>query len=104
MEDHSAPVFAYHTWFHVGSRNEKQGTTGIAHLFEHLMFKETENTKEGEFDRILKNKAEKSMQPLMLIGHFIVRVCPSEGFHFDSRHLKPTACNICDFEPRTTRC
>src|SRR5512137_1590253 len=51
LEDHSAPVFAYQTWFNVGSRNERDGITGIAHLFEHLMFKETKNLKEGEFDR-----------------------------------------------------
>ncbi|MFH1263060.1 MAG: pitrilysin family protein [Pseudomonadota bacterium] len=56
LEDHSAPIFAYHTWFNVGSRNEKEGTTGIAHLFEHLMFKETKNLKEGEFDRILEEQ------------------------------------------------
>lgn len=51
VPDHSAPVFACHTWFDVGSRDEKPGTTGIAHLFEHLMFKETKNLAEGEFDK-----------------------------------------------------
>jgi zinc protease len=56
LEDHSAPIFAYHTWFNVGSRNEREGTTGIAHLFEHLMFKETKTRKEGEFDRILEEQ------------------------------------------------
>ncbi|MEZ4704035.1 MAG: pitrilysin family protein [Bdellovibrionota bacterium] len=59
MEDHSSPVFAYHTWFNVGSRNEREGITGIAHLFEHLMFKETKNRKEGEFDRILEEQGGK---------------------------------------------
>lgn len=56
LEDHSAPVFAYHTWYNVGSRNERDGITGIAHLFEHLLFKETKNTKEGEFDKILEEQ------------------------------------------------
>ena len=37
-EDHKAPVVAINTWYHVGSKNEKQGKTGFAHLFEHLMF------------------------------------------------------------------
>jgi len=37
-EDHSAPVIAYHTWFRVGSRHDREGKTGLAHLFEHLMF------------------------------------------------------------------
>lgn len=55
FEDHRAPVFSYHTWFKVGSRHEKPGKTGIAHLFEHLMFKETANTPEGEFDRLMEH-------------------------------------------------
>src|SRR5688500_18977650 len=50
LEDRSAPVVAYHTWFHVGSRHEREGKTGLAHFFEHLMFRETENLPEGEFD------------------------------------------------------
>jgi len=54
MEDHSAPVVAYHTWFRVGSRHEVEGKTGLAHLFEHLMFNETVNLKSGEFDRKLE--------------------------------------------------
>lgn len=55
LEDHAAPVFAYQTWFAVGSRHETPGKTGIAHLFEHLMFKETKNLEEGEFDRIMES-------------------------------------------------
>jgi hypothetical protein len=49
-EDHAAPVVAYHTWFRVGSRHEREGKTGLAHLFEHLMFNEVEGRKPGEFD------------------------------------------------------
>ena len=52
--DHAAPVFAYHTWFRVGSRHEREGKTGLAHLFEHLMFNETEGCPYGEFDRRLE--------------------------------------------------
>jgi zinc protease len=59
-EDHSAPVVAYHTWYHVGSRHEHDGKTGLAHLFEHLMFKETENRREGEFDRMLEEAGAES--------------------------------------------
>ncbi len=59
VEDHSSPTFAYQTWFKVGSRDEIPGRTGLAHLFEHMMFKETKNLKDGEFDRILEaNGAE----------------------------------------------
>jgi zinc protease len=55
LRDPAAPVFAYQTWFAVGSRHEKEGTTGIAHLFEHLMFNQTENLQPGEFDRKLES-------------------------------------------------
>src|SRR6478609_10526103 len=51
LTDKSAPVIAYHTWFRVGSRHEKPGKTGLAHLFEHLMFNEVEGLAAGEFDR-----------------------------------------------------
>jgi zinc protease len=37
-EDHKAPIVAFNVWYHVGSKNEKSGKTGFAHLFEHLMF------------------------------------------------------------------
>ncbi len=54
VPDHSAPIISYHTWFKVGSRNEQPGKTGQAHLLEHLMFIETKNLGEGEFDRLLE--------------------------------------------------
>ncbi len=59
-EDHSAPVVAYHTWYRVGSRHEHQGKTGLAHLFEHLMFNETENLGPGVFDRTLEEAGAES--------------------------------------------
>src|SRR6185437_8807116 len=54
LEDHAAPVACLQTWFGVGSRHEKPGKTGIAHLFEHLMFGETEDMAHGAFDRMLE--------------------------------------------------
>lgn len=47
-EDHKAPIAAFNIWYHVGSKNEKPGKTGFAHLFEHLMFNGSENYK-GEY-------------------------------------------------------
>ncbi len=58
--DASAPVASYHTWFAVGSRHEKVGKTGLAHLFEHLMFNETEKHKAGSFDRKLEEAGAES--------------------------------------------
>src|SRR6185436_8473704 len=38
-EDHSTPIVHVSVWYHVGSKNERPGRTGFAHLFEHMMFK-----------------------------------------------------------------
>jgi zinc protease len=54
LPDTRAPLFSYQTWFRVGSRHEQPGKTGIAHLFEHLMFKGTTDHPEGEFDRTIE--------------------------------------------------
>lgn len=48
VEDHTAPVIAVSITYNVGSRNERQGRTGFAHLFEHMMFKGSENVGSGE--------------------------------------------------------
>src|SRR5207245_8836991 len=47
-EDHVAPVFSIAVNYNVGSRDERQGRTGFAHLFEHMMFKGSENVGTGE--------------------------------------------------------
>ncbi len=44
-EDHSTPIVHLSMWYHVGSRNEKPGRTGFAHLFEHMMFKGSKNVQ-----------------------------------------------------------
>src|ERR687884_265343 len=48
VEDHTAPVVALSITYNVGSRNERQGRTGFAHLFEHMMFKGSANVGTGE--------------------------------------------------------
>jgi zinc protease len=54
LKDDAAEVVSMHSWFGVGSRHEQPGKTGLAHLFEHLMFNETETLPAGEFDRTLE--------------------------------------------------
>ncbi len=44
-EDHSTPIVHLQLWYHVGSKNEKAGRTGFAHLFEHMMFKGSKNVE-----------------------------------------------------------
>ena len=48
-EDHQLPMVAVNIWYHVGSKNERPGRTGFAHLFEHLMFEGSEHHDHGFF-------------------------------------------------------
>ena len=52
-EDHRAPTVAHMVWYHVGSMDETNGTTGVAHLLEHMMFKGTPSIGPGEFSRLV---------------------------------------------------
>ena len=53
-EDHSTPIVAVNTWYHVGSGDEQPGRTGFAHLFEHIMFMGSQNVPVGMFDQWLE--------------------------------------------------
>jgi len=53
-EDHSAPIITYQTWFKVGSKYEEPSYTGIAHLFEHMMFKGAKRYTGEQFDTVLQ--------------------------------------------------
>jgi zinc protease len=53
-ESHDAPLACVNVWYHVGSRDERPGRTGFAHLFEHLMFEGSANVPPGMFDRALE--------------------------------------------------
>jgi len=53
-EDRKAPIVAVNVWYHVGSKNEKPGRTGFAHLFEHLMFNGSENFNDDYFKALEK--------------------------------------------------
>lgn len=58
--DRGAPIVSFQTWFRVGSRHEEPGKTGLAHLFEHLMFSQTETLAPGEFDRVVERTGGES--------------------------------------------
>jgi zinc protease len=80
VEEHAAPTVAFHTWFRVGSRNESPGKTGIAHLFEHLMFNEMEGLGAGEFDRQLEELgAESNASTWLDWTHYDIAI-PSSGY------------------------
>jgi zinc protease len=80
LEDASAPVVSYFTWYRVGSRHEKPGKTGLAHLFEHLMFNETETLKAGEFDRVLEENGAESNAATWVDWTYYYESLPSDRF------------------------
>lgn len=61
LENKLAPVFSYQTWFNVGSRDEEKGKSGLAHLFEHMMFKGTRTRPQGVFDRAMESAGARDL-------------------------------------------
>lgn len=55
-EDHSVPAVCFWQWYRVGSRNERQGITGLSHFFEHMMFNGSANVPPKEYDRRLESQ------------------------------------------------
>lgn len=53
-EDHAVPLVAVDVWYHAGSARETPGRTGLAHLFEHILFEGSKHVKTGEFDSLLE--------------------------------------------------
>src|SRR5262245_2034595 len=54
QEDHSIPSVALYIFYKIGSRNERPGTTGISHFFEHMMFNGARKYGPKEFDNALE--------------------------------------------------
>jgi zinc protease len=53
LEDHSTPIVHLAVWYHVGSKDERPGRTGFAHLFEHLMFKGSKNVRPDQHPSLI---------------------------------------------------
>src|SRR5688500_6682753 len=54
-QDRSTPTVAIHVWYRVGSKNDPEGRSGFAHLFEHIMFKSTKNMPAEMLDRLTED-------------------------------------------------
>src|SRR5437764_3309382 len=54
QEDHAIPNVAMYLFYRIGSRNERPGTTGLSHFFEHMMFNGAKKYGPGEFDRTME--------------------------------------------------
>jgi len=61
-EDHRAPVLVQQIWYRAGSMDESSGTTGIAHVLEHMMFKGTKTVPQGEFSKRIAAQAGARMR------------------------------------------
>ena len=59
-EDHSTPIVHVSVWYHVGSKNERAGRTGFAHLFEHMMFKGSKNVEPDSHTSIVSSVGGRS--------------------------------------------
>ncbi|MFL6536755.1 MAG: M16 family metallopeptidase [Chthoniobacterales bacterium] len=55
VEDHASPTVAVQVWYHVGSKDDPQGRSGFAHLFEHMMFKGNEHLSPDAFEELTEN-------------------------------------------------
>jgi len=55
LKDNTSPTISIHMWYNVGSKDDPQGRSGFAHMFEHLMFKSTKNMKSENMDRITED-------------------------------------------------
>jgi zinc protease len=55
VESHTSPTVSVQVWYHVGGRDDPAGRSGFAHLFEHMMFKNTVNLRAEQFDRLTED-------------------------------------------------
>jgi zinc protease len=60
LEDHKSPAVTFQVWYRVGSRNEKDGKSGLSHFLEHMLFKGTEKLKPEEYSRIIAKNGGRS--------------------------------------------
>lgn len=60
LENHKSPAVTFQVWYRVGSRNERDGKSGLAHFLEHMMFKGTPKTEPEEYSRIIAKNGGRS--------------------------------------------
>ena len=60
LEDHKSPAVTFQVWYRVGSRNEKDGKSGLSHFLEHMMFKGTAKVKPEEYSQIIAKNGGRS--------------------------------------------
>jgi len=90
-EDHTAPVVVSSIMYHVGSKDEMSGRTGMAHFFEHLLFEGSENIKRGEFDKYVSKNGGRANANTTQDRTFYYEIFPSNqlatGLWLESERL-----------------
>lgn len=76
-EDHSTPIVAVSVLYHVGSKNEKEGRSGFAHFFEHLMFEGSPNIERGEYMELVQSNGGQLNANTSFDRTFYYQVLPS---------------------------
>ncbi len=84
LPERRAPVFAYQTWFGVGSKHEDSALTGIAHLFEHLMFKATRAHPAGELDREMERRGTQTNAATWVDWTFYTETLAARGDNLET--------------------
>ena len=77
-EDHACPIVAVNLWYHVGSKNERPGHTGFAHLFEHLMFEGSRASRQRVTSSRCRAPARRSTDRRTPIARTTGKSCPTE--------------------------
>lgn len=81
LERKHSPVFSYQTWYKVGSRDEDPKYSGMAHLFEHMMFRGTKKRRKGEFDRLMESHGSQDLNAFTSYDHTVyLQSLPVESF------------------------
>lgn len=83
--DPATPILAYQSWYRVGSGMEVVGKTGMAHLFEHLMFKGTHDHPHAVFDRLLEAAGAQTNAATWLDWTVYYETLPSDGLELSAR-------------------
>ena len=94
QEDPSIPNVALYTFFHVGSRNEHEGITGLSHFFEHMMFNGAKKYGPGQFDKAMEGARGRQQQCLHFQRHDgLPGLVPDFATGTDLRSWKRIACS-----------
>jgi zinc protease len=84
MPDFRAPLFTYQTWFRVGSKHENPQVTGLAHFFEHLMFKGTQTFPLGTFDRAMEMRGAQTNAATWVDWTFYTQSLSAQADHLET--------------------